>query len=232
MSSLCIVPARSGSKRLPGKNSKILGDKQLIYHTLDKAVEVFTKVLFTSDDPQLLQDVSEMYSGGVWTYSRPLELCGDSSKVAETVSYYHKKFSDLNQRFESIWLSLPTCPFKTLDDFRNCRDFLDETDSYQSIISVCECDFPPTLSIQRSEGGEISSWIGDNWEVGNSRSQDHSVLYRPNGAIYGTRWDDFSGNFYSSGRTYGYIMDKMRSLDIDTESDFEYAKYLYERKLV
>ena len=110
--------------------------------------------------------------------------------------------------------------------------FLDSTDDFESIISIYPLEFPPPLSIERSDNGCINSWMDNMWELGNSRSQDHQVLYRPNGAIYGAKWNAFSGNFYTSGRTYGYVMPRLNSLDIDTMDDLIYARFLFEKGYV
>ena len=91
MKKLCIIPARGGSKRLPGKNIKSLNGKPLVFYTIDAALKskLFDKVIFTSDDDDILKVVQNNYSSTILTViKRPDELATDTSKVIDTVLHF------------------------------------------------------------------------------------------------------------------------------------------------
>ena len=114
MKKLCIIPARGGSKRLPKKNIKLLNGKPLIFYTLDAVIKskVFDKIIFTSDDKEILDKVNNNYSmKNLEVIKRPKQLATDTSKVIDTVLHF------IDDDYEQTWLTLPTSPLKTEKDF-------------------------------------------------------------------------------------------------------------------
>jgi CMP-N-acetylneuraminic acid synthetase len=225
---LAIVPARGGSKRLPGKNTKRLDGKPLIFHTIDKAIKHFDKVIFSSDDDKMINKVKINYfvdhymSKKLEIDKRPKSLSSDTSKVIDTVCYYfdNKKY----ESYQQIWLMLPTCPLRGNEDILNAKELL--TKKVDSVISITDYGFPPTLGLSLNDDGTIIDWHESRpWKNNNTRSQDHPRVYRPNGAIYGSWRKSFSGNrnFYF-GKVIGSYMPRSRSVDIDTELDFLIAE--------
>ena len=233
MKTLGIIPARGGSKRFPSKNIAIINGKPLIFHTIDAVIGLFDKVIFTSDSDNIIQVVKNEYEN----YSnenksefeinkRPAKLATDTSKVIDTVIYYQEK----NPEYEQIWLFLPTCPLRNKNDVINAKKLL--TKDVDSVISITEYEFPPSLGLVRGAGGFITSYdYSDPWGNGNTRSQDHPTIHRPNGAVYGTWKKSFvkNKNFYK-GKVKSYFMPRSRSADIDTKTDFEIAKALFNIK--
>ena len=225
MKTLCIVPARGGSKRFPNKNISKLGGKPLIHHTLDVATKAFDKVLFTSDSKEILEVASEHGADNLLVRMRPAHLATDTSKVIDTVNHY---FEHWGHQIEQIWLCLPTCPLKSLEDLENAKIQL--TDDVDGVLSITEYEFPPALGLNRDYDNIISDWHESKpWLNNNTRSQDHEVVYRPNGAFYGMWSESFkkARNFYL-GDIRGVYMPRKRSVDIDTIIDFKLAQILLE----
>ena len=200
MNRLAIIPARGGSKRFPQKNiTKLLG-KPLIFHTIDAALGLFEKIIVTSDSPNILQVVENEYGDYSTTHEsqlefsqRPDELATDTSKVIDTVVYYVEK----NPEFDQVWLLLPTCPLRTRNDILNAQKML--TEDLDGVISITEYEFPPSLGLLKGARGHLVAYDhSDPWRKGNSRSQDHPTVFRPNGALYGSWMDKFkvNQNFY------------------------------------
>lgn len=159
-----------------------------------------------------------------------MELATDTSKVIDTVMhyYYSEVFTTAKKvnKYDQVWLALPTCPLRTSIDIHNANDLL--TEKVNSVISITDVEFPPTLSLDKNSNHFIHSWHESKpWENGNSRSQDHPVKYRPNGAVYGMWADKLEAfkNFYTN-KTIGYFMPRSRSVDIDEEVDFIMAEQL------
>ena len=222
MKKLCIIPARGGSKRLPGKNIKLLNGKPLTFYTIDAVIksEMFDKIIFTSDSVQINNMVEASYSGLVDVVVREKELATDTSKVIDTV------ISFLDDRYHQTWLTLPTSPLKLADDYVSACNLL--TNDVDSVLSYTEMEFPPTLGIMVNEEGIIQDHDASlPWQTGNTRSQDHPTVYRPNGALYGSWTAKLRENKnYYVGNVKGHYMPRSRSIDIDTLTDFKMAEYM------
>ena len=223
MKRLCIIPARGGSKRLPRKNIKLLCGKPLVFYTIDAVLKskIFDKVIFTSDDDEILNTVSTNYTLPILeTIKRPKKLASDTSKVIDTVVY----FADVN--YDQTWLTLPTSPLKTSKDFISSSHLLEN--KVDSVISYTEMEFPPTLWLTAAYAGRLFDYDSTlPWQNGNSRSQDHPTVYRPNGAIYGS-WTNrlLNNKNYYKGIVKGHFMPRNRSIDIDTQFEFDLAEFL------
>ena len=223
MKKLCIIPARGGSKRLPGKNIKPLNGKPLVFYTIDAVLKskLFDKVIFTSDDDGILKVVQNNYSSTVLTViKRPDELATDTSKVIDTVLHF------LDEDYDQIWLTLPTSPLKIEDDFIKASKLLTEEDD--SVLSYTEMEFPPTLGLVVKNNNVLEDYDETQpWQNGNSRSQDHPTIYRPNGALYGSWTKKLKENKnYYVGKTKGHFMSRDRSIDIDTQFEFDLAEFM------
>ncbi len=226
MKRLCIIPARGGSKRLPRKNVKLLNGKPLVFYTIDSVIKsnIFDKIIFTSDDDDILKIISDNYSSNILdVVKRPTKLATDTSKVIDTVLYF------LDDQYEQIWLTLPTSPMKVSDDFIKASKLLTKDDD--SVLSYTEMEFPPTLGLVTKNNNIIEDYDQSNpWQNGNSRSQDHPIIYRPNGALYGSWTLKLKENKnYYIGQTKGYFMSRNRSIDIDTQFDFDLAEFMMKK---
>lgn len=224
MRRLVIVPARGGSKRLSGKNVRLLGGKPLISHTIEVVRECFEKVIVSSDCEAILSAVED--ASNVERSLRPSELSTDTSKVISTVNHY---FSQYNEKvYDQIWLCLPTCPLRTFSDVVAGQTALSE--EVDGVISITEFDFPPSLALRIDQGLLNETDSSRPFANGNSRSQDHFGAYRPNGAFYGMWWTSFDRlrNFFR-GKVRGYVMPRENSVDIDTEFDLAMAEAVLNR---
>lgn len=226
MKKLAIIPARGGSKRLPGKNLMKLGGTPLIGHTIRAAtdLDLFDTIIVTSDSQEIVDYANSWASehANVEAVLRPESLATDTSKVIDTVCHYFDKKE--NADFEQVWLLLPTCPLRTAEDIKNAQGLL--TDSVDGVISITEYEFPTTLTLKYNDDGTIEDGNPEKpWVNGNSRSQDHPISYRPNGAIYGMWANKFdeARNFYN-GKIKGYFMPRERSVDIDNLFDYNLAE--------
>ena len=226
MKKLCIVPARGGSKRLPGKNIKPINGKPLVFYTLDACINsgIFDRIIFTSDDDTILETVASNYMlPNMEVWKRPDNLASDKSKVIDTVMHY------LDDDYDQTWLTLPTSPLKTADDFINASSLL--TSEVNSVVSYTEMEFPPTLGLVVKSDNMIDDFdLAEPWKNGNTRSQDHPTVYRPNGALYGawTKSLRDSKNYYTK-KTRGYFMPRNRSIDVDTQFEFDLAEFFLKR---
>src|SRR3990167_730466 len=223
MSRLLVVPARGGSQRLKKKNIKELSGQPLVYWTLDAVCGEFEKIIFTSDDDEIL-DIATKHSGYQKYFNiskRPEHLSTNTSKVIDTVWHYVQEEIENNNRFAEVWLALPTCPLRIKEDVRAAKKLLYACDG---VVSITDYEFPPELSL-RFDGNFVTENNPDKpFANNNTRSQDWEKKYRPNGALYGCKRKMFleEGHFFG-GKIKGYYMSRERSVDIDTEVDFRLA---------
>lgn len=219
-----IVPARGGSKRLPGKNLKLLGGRPLLFHTLDALIDhdIDMDVVFTSDCQEYLAAVEMEYGARVSQIHRPKEFATDTTKVHDEVV----RLALSGILSEWFMVCLPTAPFR---NHAVVEDFLDVWKQAQEpMFTACEYEFPVQFAFAVTNSCQWDPLLADSPMItGNTRSQDIPKLYRPNGAIYLHRTETLYTNptFYTDARPY--LMSLNDSIDIDTNIDLVIAETLW-----
>jgi len=223
---IAIIPARGGSKRLPGKNIKLLAGKPLIAWTIEAALEsnVFDRVFVSTDDEEIAR-ISKQFGAEI-PFMRPTELASDTATTNDVITHLVDWFDKSHsQQVSNIAILQPTSPLRNARHIKESMDLMHKR-SAKAVISVCELDHPiqfcNTLGINGSMDGFIKP---DN----NKRTQDLETFFRLNGAIYlfDRNCVGDLDNLYSNG-TYAYVMNRKSSIDIDTEEDFKLARFLLE----
>lgn len=224
--SLAIIPARGGSKRLPGKNLLDLAGKPLIAHTIEAAVAsgCFGKVLVSTDNSEI-GSVASRYPA-VTVDIRDPALAGDTVKVAAVVTEICARPS-IQAEYEAICVMLPTAPFRRLKDIRAGFASLDR--EVDSVVSFAPYEFPPAMAVMLVGERQTMVPLFDPSPLinGNTRSQDQVTSFRPNGSFYFSWISSFLnlGSFYT-GRVRGVIMTRFGSSDIDEKADLELAQMI------
>jgi len=228
MFSLAIIPARSGSKRLPKKNIKLLAKKPLIAWTIEAAVNsgCFDKIIVSTDD-ETIAEISKKYGADV-PFIRPKNLAEDGSKTMDVV-FHAIDFLNKIKKNDSITLLQPTSPFRTASDIKNAFKFYRTNVDASGVVSVCKEEHSPLWANTLPPNLSMKGFIRP--EVKNKTSQELPDYYRVNGAIYISAYDYMKQNMGFFGySTFAYIMESEHSIDIDTELDFTIAEYLLEKK--
>ena len=220
MKSLCVIPARKNSKRLPNKNLLKLNGKSLIEYTLDAAQDNFDTIVVSSDSNEILACVSNHPSRPV-LWQRNENLATDTAKAVDAV---WDVVYNIVEEHDQVWWMLPTYPLITNAVIKNATQKL--IDKYDSLITVTEFDFPPSLGLLLENERLYPYKSHDNFYKKNTRSQDQEKVYRPTG-LYGawTKWFLESKNFFGTDMC-PYIIDKITAWDIDTYEDFVIASIL------
>lgn len=216
---IALVPARGGSKGVPGKNMRKICGIPLVGYTIQAAMKSIyvDQVYITSDDEQTL---SYGRSIGANTIHRPAEFSNDTASANSVVEHFLGTLTNsLIGKNPYIAYLQPTSPLRTakhLDDaFIKMR-----ARNLHKLISVVEMTDTPFKSFVLNQHGRLEALFDER--MTNKRRQDLPVVYLPNGAIYIFPVSDFRhNNSFPSNGSYPYIMSKEDSLDIDTESDFD-----------
>lgn len=228
MNYTAIVPARSGSKRLPGKNIKLLVDKPLIVWTLEACInakKIDTVILST--DSMEYWNLANKY---INTDNLELDLrddreAGDNVKIFDYLKDKHDKI--FKGREGAFVLALPTVPLRNSEHINIAIKLFEETG--YPIFSASEYSFPVSFAFIINEDKLWSPLVDDNPMItGNTRSQNQKVTYHPNGAIYIRKISDLANNNLKTLYTDAlpFIMGNQDSIDIDNEIDFRLAEVL------
>jgi len=217
---LAIIPARGGSKRLPGKNLIELLGKPLIWYTIEAAKnsKYIDKVVVSTDNLKIAE-ISKKY--GVEVIKRPKFLATDKSKSSDVVLHALEVLKK-NYVPDIFVLLQPTSPLRTAEDIdKSINIFLEK--NHDSVISVCEVP-KPVIHYSFSPGKNylkpIFSWkyLKDFYK--DKVKEWNKKLYFENGAIYVISPDNFKKHKrFTLAKTFPYVMPKEKSIDIDTEAD-------------
>lgn len=225
MSAVAFVPARGGSKRLPGKNRVELGGRTLVERAVDAALESerFGRVVLSTDDDVIADRLRGRE--GVEVVARPAEHSGDSATVLGACLNF---LEDSQSTDEWVGILLPTCPFRTAEHVRGGFDLLSE--EVDAVISVVEFDFPWEMALISEHGYGQPAVDPSPLITGNTRSQDRRRVFHPNGAFYLGRVSSvLRDRTFFAGKMRLFEMNGTSSWDIDEPLDLEMAKWLVER---
>jgi CMP-N-acetylneuraminic acid synthetase len=222
---LCIIPARGGSKRIPRKNLLPLAGKPLLAYSVDAATHagVFDEVIVSSDDEEILALADSL---GVVPDRRPERLSGDKTRFVEVIEEYLLR-PGMRDRYGNVASMLPTCPFRIVDDILGSYQLFRQQVEDVFVIAVTEYDFPPQLAMDMAEDGIRLSMRDSDTYGRTTRSQSLGKAYHPNGAIYLASVEGFlrEKTFFSQP-LIGYVMPPERSFDIDYPYQFQIAEFM------
>lgn len=214
---LALVPARAGSKGVPGKNMVNLLGRPLVEYTIRAALDAksIDSVWLSSDDMEILEFGSKL---GVQPLLRPSEYATDEASSIGVVQHFLSTLpKDLLQRNPFIVYLQPTSPLRTAKHIDDAFQELHRCNA-SSLISVMELDKSPFKAFQLDERGRLLSLFDER--LSNARRQDLPKTFVPDGAIYIFSVSDFvnRGGFPSNG-SLPFVLDQMDSVDIDTPDD-------------
>jgi CMP-N,N'-diacetyllegionaminic acid synthase len=226
---LGVIPARGGSKGVPGKNIKVLAGKPLIVHTIEAATKSRLTNVVVSTDDQKIADVSKKAGASV-PFMRPAELATDIAKSIPVAVHALETMERLeNAKYDAVMLLQPTAPFRTTEDIDKAIETLEAT-SADSVISVQDVEAFHPARMKYLEGDKlIDPPFCEAYE--NQARQELRPMYIRNGAIYLTRREVLVKNSYKGKDCRALIMPVERSVNIDTIHDFDYAEWVYEKYL-
>jgi CMP-N-acetylneuraminic acid synthetase len=224
---LAIIPARGGSKRLPGKNTKKIGDATLVQRVIQAAYEsnCFSDILLTTDSDEIIKQCQHF--DNLIIHNRSAELAGDKATVLQVVLDIMSEKESKGLRYDTVTVMLPTVPFRKAEHIVEGFNQLDA--DCDGVLSVKEYDFSWHLSMGIDDENFISPYLDDSPLVsGKTRTQDQKKIYHPNGIFYIFKWDALKENkSFFKGKLRSVIIDKFHSWDIDEPEDFDSAQYIH-----
>ena len=226
---IVIVPARGGSKGLPGKNLRPLAGQPLIVHTLRSALDcpAVDRVIVSTDDDEIIR-VCRGVAGVEVPFRRPSHLATDAADAAD--AYLHVVdclgVSEGAAPTE-ICVLLPTSPLRLPSDISAAIDLYWRNDA-EAVVSITEAK-PVEWLHKMGEDGRLQSVVASE-RLENRQCYD--PVYLPNGSIYVFDVEFLRrSRHYVGPQTFGYQMPPQRAVDIDTEADFLAAEALMTERL-
>lgn len=213
---LAIIPARSGSKRIPHKNIKTFNGKPLIQWTIDAALDApcISKIVVTSDDSQVLQ-MSSLYPN-IEFIKRPDNLSTDNASSSDVILH---AMSAQKQNYDSLLLLQPTSPLRTSQHIQSAVSLF-QSQNLKQLVSACR----PT-----PQSNHLILRKGNGVELTDHPAPDRD-LWALNGAIYLSLWNYFlETKSFITLHTQIFEMDATCSVDIDTLEDWNEAINLMQK---
>ena len=221
MKPLFVIPARGGSKGIPGKNIKPLGGKPLIAYSVEVARQLApdSDICVSTDDPAIADVVREM--GLEVPFMRPDYLATDNCGTYEVLLHAVKFFEKLGRRYDTMVLLQPTSPLRTADDVRRCLEAY--TPDVDMVVTVVEAASNPYYNCYETDSdGFLHISKGDGSYV---RRQDAPKAWEYNGAVYVINIDSLKQMPLSKfPRRRMVEMERSRSIDLDTPLDWIVAE--------
>ncbi len=221
---MAIIPARGGSKGLPRKNIMLLDGKPLIAYTIivAKKSHIFDRIIVSTDNNEIAE-IAKKYGAEV-PFIRPTELATDKADSMDVVIHALKWFKEKGKKFDYIMKLQPTSPLRTVQDLIKSMELIIEKDG-DSVISVSECEHHPLWSNKLDPDLKMSNFIDE--DIKGKNRQELPKYYRVNGVIFISKVDTLlnTTDWYGE-KSYAYIMDSKRALDIDSEIDFYLAELM------
>lgn len=223
---IAVIPARGGSKSVPGKNVRPLGGKPLLVWSIEVAQQVseIDRIIVSTDDTQI---ASIGRAHGAEVYTRPAHLATDEALVIDALKDLLQTLRLEGEMAEWVVLLEPTCPLRTPDDVRDCLKLVDEG-GYDSVATFKEADLNPHRAWRLVDGvPEVFIAGAVPWLP----RQNLPKAYQLNGAVYVFRASLLAQETKSllMGKLGAVLMPRDRSLDIDDRVDFTMVEALLKK---
>lgn len=221
---LCVIPARGGSKRIPGKNIRPFAGKPIIAYSIAAALEskCFDYVIVSTDDSEIAK-IAQCYGAEV-PFIRPIELSDDytgtTAVIAHAIQWYkkHKEMPD------EVCCLYATAPFICASDIQNgLHALIDSASDYA--FSVTSFAFPIQRAIRINEFDRVEMFSPEHF---NTRSQDLEEAFHDAGQFYWGKTEAWlAGTPIFSAQSSPVILPRYRVQDIDTLEDWKRAELMF-----
>lgn len=223
---LYLIPARSGSKGLPGKNTKILGDKPLISYSIEFAMQnlKYGDELCISTDDEKVIDIA-LNKGIIIPFKRPTELATDTSTTYDVMIHAINYYSKIGKKFDILLLLQPTTPFRTENDLNSMLSLYNN--NLDMVVSVKLAKENPYFTLFEENNGYIVKSKNKNF----NRRQDCPEIYAFNGSIYLININSLiNSKINEFKKIRKFVMPEERSVDIDTPADWALAEFYLDKQ--
>ena len=231
MKILAIIPARGGSKGVPGKNIKLLNGKPLLAYTSEIALQskYLTEIIVSTEDEQIVEVAKNM--GIKVPFMRPTELAQDNTPTIDAIIHALQWYENQNIFFDAVCLLQVTSPFRTVEFLDHAIEkFIEKnTDSLVSVQRVPH-EYNPHWTFEMNDEGNLKIATGETEII--TRRQELPTAYHRDGSIYITKTEVLLKERSLYGKSTAFIeSDPEFHVNIDTMQDWEKAEEIIQNKL-
>ena len=227
MNCLLLIPARGGSKGIPGKNMKTLAGKPLLFYTLDTARQLApdADICLSTDADDIIRAAEEY--GLPVPFKRPAALATDQAGTYEVIRHAVDFYRKQHRHYDAIVLLQPTAPFRTAEHIREAIALYSE--ELDMVVSVTESADNPYFNLFEENA---DGYLKKSKEGHFARRQDCPAVYAYNGAVYVINTTSLAQSPLSAFRKIKkYVMRPEDSVDLDTPLDWQFAEFLMQKRL-
>ncbi|MFJ1258962.1 pseudaminic acid cytidylyltransferase [Cupriavidus sp. CuC1] len=221
---LAIIPARGGSKRIPGKNVRPFNGKPIIAYSVEAALQsqCFDRVIVSTDDNEIAE-VAASYGAEI-PFKRPPELADDYATTLAVIQHALESIAQQGKPAQVVCCIYATAPFIRPNDLRQGLDLLEERGANYA-FSVTSYSFPIQRALRITQEGRVNMFQPQHLMT---RSQDLEHAYHDAGQFYWGRAQAFAqATSIFSEASVPVILPRYRVQDIDTPEDWLQAELMY-----
>lgn len=223
-SSIAIITARGGSKRIPRKNIKEFCGKPIITYSIEAALEsgIFDEVMVSTEDVEIAEVARA--AGAQVPFMRSAACAGDHASTDDVIMEVLETYKKRGKEFDTLCCIYPTAPFVTAEKLQRAMKLLEQADSVMPVVAF---SFPPQRCMVLNENGELRM----KWpEYATARSQDLEPYYHDCGQFYCCKADLFMEYKTTDlPNMIPMIMSELEVQDIDNPDDWEIAELKYRK---
>ena len=230
MKVLGIIPARAGSKRIVGKNMKLLCGKPLTQYAIESAMtsKLIDNVIVSSDDSDVLELAAQF--AHIIPLHRPDELATDTSPAIDYVLHALEWMkNNKGQTFDIIAIVQPTSPLTTSEDIDATIQLLindAHADSSVSVMRLNQVTHP--FKLKTIQDRWLKPFLKEEKII--LQAGELPDIYTRNGSVYVARISNVEKGIIAGEKCLAHIMPEERSIDINEPIDLEFAEFLLQRK--
>lgn len=224
MKSLCIIPARGGSKRIPRKNIKPFMGKPIMAYSIEAALksELFDEVMVSTDDEEFAE-VAKQYGASV-PFLRSETTANDYATTVDVLLEVIETYKQRGMEFDTICCLYSTAPFVTSERLKEASSKL--SDSVDACFTMVEYSYPIQRSLRINEAGQVEMKYPEHLK---SRTQDLEKVYHDAGQFYFVKTKTLiEEKTVWCKHTAPLVLSELEVQDLDTLTDWQLAEMKYD----
>lgn len=236
MKSLCVIPAREGSKTIPQKNIRIVAGKPLVTYTIEAILKsnAFDRVILSTDS-EMIVDVVRRYNREIEVpFLRNAELASDAVSLVEVSKDAMKFFDEIGERYDIIFSVQPTNPFTTTETLVQAKEVMNQ-ERCDSVVTVTKIQhYHPFRAYRLERESEVLVPLTEYTTEKFLQKQDRPDAYGFTGALYGRKrklLEYWNGRDFGLGKVaIGIKVSQEEGFEIDTPFDMEIFESLMQNR--
>lgn len=222
MSSVVVIPARGGSKRIPGKNIRPFRGKPMIAYAIETALATSgVDEVLVSTDSEEIAEIARRFGASV-PFVRPAHLADDFCGTTDVIRHAQAWLAENASVYDHLCCLYPTSPLLKVSDFASGLETLKSDPTLQYAFSVGEFAYPVYRALKAGSSGGVAMLFPEH---AGSRSQDLPETFHDAGQFYWGRWEAWEqGLPLFDQHTRAITLPRHRVVDIDTEEDWHIAE--------